>query len=115
MALVSRRLLFWLAVPALLSSLIFSFAQTSPDSATSRRLVERSAPVTPELARRMRIAGVVKIEAVVSPDGSVKSVEVKGGHPVLAQAAVNAVLKWKWEPAPHESRQMVEVKFERAQ
>jgi TonB family protein len=114
MALVSRSSPFCLVVSVLLSSLIFSFAQTAPDSATSRRLVERSAPVTPELARRMRIAGVVKIEAVVSPDGSVKSVEVKGGHPVLAQAAVNAVLKWRWEPAPHESRQMVEVKFERA-
>ena len=115
MALVSRRSLIWLVLPALLSSLTVSFGQTSQDSAASRRLVERSAPVTPELARRMRIAGVVKIEAVVAADGSVKSVEVKGGHPVLAQAAVNAVLKWKWEPAPHESRQMVEVKFERAQ
>jgi TonB family protein len=115
MALISRRSLFWLAVPALLSSVTFSFAQTSQDSAPSRRVVERSVPVTPELARRMGIAGVVRIEAVVSPDGSVKAVEVKGGHPVLAQAAMNAVRKWKWEPAPHETRQMVELKFERVQ
>ncbi len=59
----------------------------------------------------MALAGIVRLEAVVSPDGSVKAVGVKGGHPVLAQAAVNAVRKWKWEPAPHESHEMIEVKF----
>ncbi len=59
----------------------------------------------------MGLSGTVRVEAVVAPDGSVKTVEVKGGHPVLAQAAVNAVLKWRWEPAPHESRQVAEVKF----
>jgi TonB family protein len=59
----------------------------------------------------MALAGIVRVEAVVSPDGSVKAVAVKGGHPVLAQAAVNAVRKWKWEPASQESREAVEVKF----
>jgi hypothetical protein len=38
-------------------------------------------------------------------------VEVKGGHPVLAQTAVNAIRKWKWEPTVGESREVVEVKF----
>jgi TonB family protein len=75
-------------------------------------VVERSAPAYPALARSMGLSGTVRVEAVVSPDGSVKAVEVKGGHPVLAQAAVSAVLKWRWEPAAHESRQLAEVKFE---
>ena len=69
----------------------------------------------PDLARSMGIAGVVRLEAVISSDGSVKAVAVKGGDPVLAQAAVNAVRKWRWEPAPHESRQLVEVKFTAAE
>jgi len=34
---------------------------------------------------------------------------------VLAQAAVNAVRKWKWEPAAHETRQLLEVKFDAAE
>jgi hypothetical protein len=41
----------------------------------------------------------------------VKSVDVRGGHPVLAQAAQNAVRQWKWEPAPHETSELMEIKF----
>jgi hypothetical protein len=37
--------------------------------------------------------------------------QIKGGHPVLAQAAVNSVRRWKWEPAAHETHETVEVKF----
>ena len=59
----------------------------------------------------MALEGIVKVEAIVAPDGTVRSVEVKGGHPVLAQAAVNTVRKWKWEVASKESRELVEVKF----
>jgi outer membrane biosynthesis protein TonB len=53
----------------------------------------------------------VKVEALVAADGSVKGVDVKGGHPVLAQAAMNAVRRWKWEVAAHESHEVVELKF----
>jgi len=61
----------------------------------------------------MAIQGVVRIEAVVSPDGSVKAVVIKGGHPLLAQAAANAVRQWRWERASHETHEPVEVKFNR--
>jgi|SRR5271166_5469167 len=76
-----------------------------------RRLVQRTAAPYPALARSMALQGIVKIEVLVSPDGSVKDAQIKGGHPVLAQAAVNAVRHWKWEPAAHESHEVVEVKF----
>jgi outer membrane biosynthesis protein TonB len=51
----------------------------------------------------MALEGIVKVDAVVEPDGSVKTVDIKGGHPVLAQAAANAVRRWKWEATNHES------------
>ncbi len=113
MAFISRRSLWFVALVLLCSSVPWSSGQTQQDSAGKRRLLEQSAPAYPALARSMGLSGTVRIEAVVSPDGSVKTVEVKGGHPVLVQAAVNAVLKWKWEPAAHESHQMAEVKFDR--
>jgi hypothetical protein len=47
----------------------------------------------------------VKVEAVVAPDGSAKTVEIKGGHPLLAQAAHDAVQKWKWVPAPKQTHE----------
>jgi TonB family protein len=76
-----------------------------------RRLLSRAAPAYPELARRMSLQGVVKLDALVAPDGTVEAAEVKGGHPVLAPAALEAVRRWKWESAPHQSHEVVEVKF----
>jgi TonB family protein len=79
--------------------------------ATKRQILERVIPRYPDLARSMALTGVVKIDVLVLPDGTVKSLEVKGGHPVLGQAAANAVRHWKWEPSAHESHEPVEVKF----
>ncbi len=90
---------------------LIPFRSYSEEGAAKRKLLEHSAPAYPALARSMALEGIVKVEATVSPDGSVKDVQVKGGHPVLAQAAVNTVRKWKWEAAAKESREMVEVKF----
>jgi hypothetical protein len=59
----------------------------------------------------MNLKGNVKVEVVVGPGGAVKSVEIKGGHPVLAKSAENAVFKWKWESAAGETRELVEMKF----
>jgi TonB family protein len=77
----------------------------------ARRVIERTAPAYPPLARSMALQGIVKVDALVAPDGTVKAVEIKGGHPVLAQAAVNTVRHWKWEASSHESHELVEVKF----
>jgi hypothetical protein len=60
----------------------------------------------------MALTGTVREEAVVLPNGSARTVDIKGGHLVLAQAAVVAVRIWRWEPAPGESRESVELKFD---
>jgi TonB family protein len=94
--------------------LIVFWAVVSPVLLTgqqARKTITRTAPVYPDLARSMALQGTVKVEAVVAPDGSVKEVAIKGGHPMLAQAAVNTVRRWRWEPAQHESREVVELKF----
>jgi len=77
-----------------------------------RKVVNRVVPSYPEMARSMRIRGAVRIEAVVAPNGVVKSTNIIGGHPLLAQSAEQAVHKWKWEPASAESKEFVEVKFD---
>jgi TonB family protein len=68
-------------------------------------------PAYPELARTMNVKGNVRLEVVVAPNGTAKSVRVIGGHPVLAQAAERAVQKWKWERAAHESNEPIELRF----
>jgi TonB family protein len=77
---------------------------------STRRIVRQSAPAYPELARRMKLGGTVKVVAVVAADGSVKTVEPVGGSPVLIKAAEDAVAKWKFAPGA-ESREPIELHF----
>ena len=87
-----------------------SWAQDSTDVA--RKVLIKTAPVYPTLARSMNIHGVVKLEVHVAPNGTVKSVDVKGGHPVLTQSAVTAVGHWKFEAAPKETKEEIDITFE---
>ena len=78
----------------------------------TRKIKTKIPPVYPELARRMSISGVVKVQVVVAPNGSVKNAKIVGGHPVLANAAVDAVKRWRFEPASEETTGVVEFKFD---
>jgi TonB family protein len=60
----------------------------------------------------MHIHGVVRVEAVVKANGTVKSTRVLGGNPVLVDAAIEAVGKWKFEPGQNETTQVVQLTFE---
>jgi TonB family protein len=77
-----------------------------------RRAKTKVQAVYPDLARKMNITGTVKVQVVVAPNGSVKDAKVIGGHPVLANAALEAVRKWRFEPSPMESTGVVDFKFE---
>jgi TonB family protein len=79
---------------------------------TTRRVKSKVQAVYPELARKMNLSGTVKVEIVVAPNGTVKDAKVVGGHPVLANAAQDAVMKWRFEPAAAESSVIVNFKFE---
>jgi TonB family protein len=94
----------------LLASTPFSCAQQD-QSENKRKMVTKIVPIYPSLAQKMGIAGSVKIEALVAPNGAVKSAGILGGHPVLAQAGVDAVRKCRWEPAPHETKEIVVLNF----
>jgi TonB family protein len=98
------------ATTAVLLSSPFSYAQD--ESTVERKVVTRVAPAYPDLARRLNLRGVVKLIVVIAPDGKVTSTEVVGGNPVLAQAAVDAVRKWKYEPTPQQTHEVVELRFD---
>ena len=61
-------------------------------------LIEQVNPIYPPLARQARIQGVVVMEAVISKEGSIESLRVVTGHPLLNQAALDAVKQWKYRP-----------------
>ena len=72
----------------------------------------RVQPTYPELAHKMNISGTVKIEVTVAPNGTIKEARVVGGHPVLAQSALDAAKRWRFEPAASESTGVIDFKFE---
>lgn len=78
----------------------------------TRKPKTKVAPVYPDVARRMNVSGTVRLSVVVAPNGTVKSSKAIGGHPVLVNAALDAMKHWKFEPAPTESSGIVEFKFQ---
>jgi TonB family protein len=96
---------------ALVLTGVSGFAQTGSTDESKRKVKTKTAPMYPELARRMNVSGKVKIEVVITPDGHVKSTRVVGGHPLLVQACQDAVKEWKFVSAPEESTQVVEFEF----
>src|SRR5258706_14722298 len=96
---------------ALLFSGASGVAQSRSTDETKRKGKTKTAPMYPELAKRMNVAGKVKIEVVMTPDGRVKTTRVVGGHPLLVQACQDAVKEWKFMPAPEETTQVVEFEF----
>jgi TonB family protein len=80
----------------------------------TRKAKTKVAPAYPDLARRMNITGTVKVLVVVTPSGTLKDTKVVGGNPLLVNAAMDALKKWKFEPADTESSGTVEFKFQPA-
>jgi len=80
-------------------------------------LVSRVEPTYPERARRAGVQGLVELDVVVGPDGSVTGVDVVRGLPFgLSDAAASAVRRWKYRPArgkngPVASRKTVRILF----
>ena len=77
----------------------------------ARLLRTKVQPGYPDLARRAHLEGVVRLELVVAPNGTVRKATVLGGNPLLAEAAVEAVKQWRYEAAPAETTEQVELHF----
>lgn len=112
--LVSGRTLRKVMLCGLLAA-VAGLAALNPVSAfgqdEGRKVKSRVTPIYPELAKRMSVSGTVKVEVTIAATGAVKSTRVIGGHPLLVDAAVDAVKRWKYEPGPDETMQVVEFKF----
>ncbi len=62
------------------------------------RIINRVQPSYPPLARQTRISGTVRLHAIISKDGTIRELEVLNGHPLLQQAALDAVRQWRYQP-----------------
>jgi TonB family protein len=105
------------SIVVLLLALLTIAAPTAPgqEAVTSehqRQVVHKVIPVYPDLAKRTHLSGVVKLQATIAPDGSVKLIKVVGGNPVFIKAAQDAVANWKYTSAPSETHESVELVFD---
>lgn len=62
------------------------------------RIVSRAEPVYPEEARQAGKEGLVVLDTVIAPDGTVKRLKPVSGDLLLVNAAQDAVRLWKFEP-----------------
>ena len=77
----------------------------------NRKVVNKVMPEYPQLARDLHIRGTVRLQVLVNTNGTVKSIDVKGGSPLLAQSAQNTVRLWRWEKSDHETTEPIEINF----
>jgi periplasmic protein TonB len=61
-------------------------------------LIRRVQPEYPATAKLARVQGRVVLSAIISKDGRIENVQVLAGHPLLVQAAVEAVKQWRYRP-----------------
>lgn len=80
------------------------------------RIVTRVLPVYPPEAVENHVSGVVKLEAVIGTDGTVRDLHLLEGHPMLVPAAIEAVSQWKYLPTLLNGREvevvtLIDVRF----
>jgi periplasmic protein TonB len=78
--------------------------------------IKKENPKYPEKAREQRIQGLVVLQVIVSPEGSITGLTLVSGDPLLTPAAIKAVKKWKYKPyllngQPVEVETTVQVNF----
>jgi protein TonB len=97
------------AMGGVLGSVMSSVPTAVPKVATPQRvrvsqgvtqglLLRKVTPQYPPLAKQARIQGTVVLSALIGKDGSIQNLHVVSGHPMLTNAALEAVKEWKYKP-----------------
>jgi protein TonB len=62
------------------------------------KLITQIKPAYPPLAVSARISGTVRLVAIIGQEGGIRNLQVISGHPLLTQAALDAVRQWRYQP-----------------
>ena len=62
------------------------------------KLISKPTPVYPPIAKQARVQGTVVLAANISKNGTIEGLKVVSGHPMLTQAALDAVRNWRYQP-----------------
>ena len=64
----------------------------------SAKIIKRVLPAYPRAAIQTRISGTVHLLGIIAKDGTIQKLQVLSGHPLLQQAALDAVSQWVYRP-----------------
>ena len=76
-----------------------------------RQLVTRVEPEYPQTLQHLLIGGTVRLNVTISARGNVEDIQLLGGNPALAEAAMRAVKQWVYAPSPSQTTQEVSIPF----
>jgi len=80
------------------------------------QILRRVEPTYPQMAKIAHIQGDVVLQATISKTGAIENLRAISGHPILIQAALDAVRQWKYKPyelnnEPVEVETTIKVQF----
>jgi TonB family protein len=104
--------LFLSCLFALLPSTPVAYAQKAENNLSTRKLIAQVDADYPPDLKRAYIGGVVRLDIVVNAHGSVDSVQIAGGNPILADCAAKAVKHWRYSPAASSTNVRVNLHFD---
>lgn len=96
---------------AALRGMILCMMVLSAAAQEGRKLIVQAPPTYPAIAKSIRLAGTVKVQVIIGTDGQIKETKVLGGHPVLVDATLEALKKWKYAPSQAQTTAQLEFNF----
>ena len=88
-----------------------TLGQESATDSAKRKVKSKVVPDYPVVARQLSLQGKVKIETTIAADGHVLTTKIVGGSPLLVNAALDALKKWRFEPASRDTTEVIEFEF----
>ena len=78
---------------------------------SGRKVVSNPVPVYPDVAKKLRLIGTVKVQVVIGADGRIKEKNFIGGHPILVNSVEETLKVWKYAPGSGETTMQLEFNF----
>jgi TonB family protein len=100
-----------MAVTCFFMAMALFLAVVNLPAQENRKALSNPEPPYPEVARRLRLAGVVKVQVTIGTDGKIKETKIMGGHPIFVNSVEQTLKDWKYAPAGTETTTQLEFTF----
>ncbi|HKV64328.1 MAG TPA: energy transducer TonB [Candidatus Acidoferrum sp.] len=100
-----------MAVASFVVAVVLILSAVSLPAQDNRKVLSNPEPPYPEVARRLRLSGVVKVQVTIAPDGKIKETKILGGHPIFVNSVEQTLKEWKYAASSTETTTQLEFTF----